>query len=400
MRGSGVGVALTGAVAFWCATSVVSAQDQQLGARTKAMGGSYTAFEDDPVSIWLNPAGISTQPSQGTIAYQTYTAYSRGQETGPNDTIVSTVEAETVPGSPSFWPSYLGFVFQLGDPDHPFSIGICYARPYLLQYSLAQTTSANQTSFLPEAEVKESLSRYRVAVAKDFIFTPRGEPGFFTHLSVGLAFDIAVEDWEFDGPQGDEEDTTAALGGGLGLLVGLYDGGDAFRLNLGIAYQSAARFSFEIETDVLPAFDMPQQLNAGIVFYLLPETPLRVTFDFQWIDWSETAEDPVFEGYPRFEDAINLSFGVEFRIRASQVVNLYPRVGFRRFDAPWDDADDLPATGRYRLVLETEDEVFNIFTAGLGVGWTSPEGRGRSVDVAFDSGGDAFNAAIGFTYEF
>jgi len=25
------------------------------------MGGSYTAFEDDPVSIWLNPAGISTQ---------------------------------------------------------------------------------------------------------------------------------------------------------------------------------------------------------------------------------------------------------------------------------------------------------------------------------------------------
>ena len=40
----------------------VSAQDQQLGARTKAMGGSYTAFEDDPVSIWLNPAGIATQP--------------------------------------------------------------------------------------------------------------------------------------------------------------------------------------------------------------------------------------------------------------------------------------------------------------------------------------------------
>ncbi len=25
------------------------AQDQQVGARTKAMGGSYTAFEDDPV---------------------------------------------------------------------------------------------------------------------------------------------------------------------------------------------------------------------------------------------------------------------------------------------------------------------------------------------------------------
>ena len=45
------------------------AQDQQLGARTKAMGGSYTAFEDDPVSIWLIPAGISTQLSSMSIAY-------------------------------------------------------------------------------------------------------------------------------------------------------------------------------------------------------------------------------------------------------------------------------------------------------------------------------------------
>jgi len=39
------------------AASRSEAQDQQVGARTKAMGGSYTAFEDDPVSIWLNPGG-------------------------------------------------------------------------------------------------------------------------------------------------------------------------------------------------------------------------------------------------------------------------------------------------------------------------------------------------------
>jgi hypothetical protein len=31
------------------------------------MGGSYTAFEDDPVSIELNPAGIATQPNQMSI---------------------------------------------------------------------------------------------------------------------------------------------------------------------------------------------------------------------------------------------------------------------------------------------------------------------------------------------
>ncbi|MDP6959865.1 MAG: hypothetical protein QF645_13760, partial [Planctomycetota bacterium] len=53
----------------------VAAQDQQIGARTKAMGGSYTAFEDDPVSVWLNPAGIATQQDQLSLSYQTYTAY-------------------------------------------------------------------------------------------------------------------------------------------------------------------------------------------------------------------------------------------------------------------------------------------------------------------------------------
>ena len=55
-------------IALLSLAATAVAQDQQLGARTKAMGGSYTAFEDDPVSIWLNPAGIATQPSQAAPA--------------------------------------------------------------------------------------------------------------------------------------------------------------------------------------------------------------------------------------------------------------------------------------------------------------------------------------------
>src|SRR5258706_13562532 len=51
------------------------AQDQQIGARTKGMGGSYTAFEDDPISVWLNPAGIATQPDQMSLCYQTYLGF-------------------------------------------------------------------------------------------------------------------------------------------------------------------------------------------------------------------------------------------------------------------------------------------------------------------------------------
>ena len=42
-------------------TAFAACQDSTVGARAKAMGGGNTAFEDDPTSVWLNPAGIATQ---------------------------------------------------------------------------------------------------------------------------------------------------------------------------------------------------------------------------------------------------------------------------------------------------------------------------------------------------
>jgi hypothetical protein len=182
--------------------------------------------------------------------------------------------------------------------------------------------------------------------------------------------------------------------------VGLYDDVDAFKVNFGVAYQSAVRYAFEIETDILPAFDMPQQVNAGVTLYLLSGTPLRLTVDLQWIDWSETAEDPLFARFPGFEDALNVSFGAEYRLALSERIHLYPRAGFRRFDAPWEDEDDLPMTGAYRLVLDTGGERFNLGTFGFGLSWTNEVGKSRTVDVAGDAGGDSYNVAVGFTYEF
>lgn len=74
--GNGMGGRATvRAAGLAAAARAAFAPDQQLGARTKAMGGSYTAFEDDPVSIELNPAGIATQPNQMSISYQTDTTY-------------------------------------------------------------------------------------------------------------------------------------------------------------------------------------------------------------------------------------------------------------------------------------------------------------------------------------
>ena len=74
--------ALAVAVLLAVAARAASAQDFQVGSRAKAMGGSYTAFGDDPVAIWTNPAGTATQPSSATITYQSFTQYEcAGKET-------------------------------------------------------------------------------------------------------------------------------------------------------------------------------------------------------------------------------------------------------------------------------------------------------------------------------
>jgi len=385
------GVLLGGAAAW--------AQDQQLGARTKAMGGSYTAFEDDPVSIWLNPAGIASQPDQASLAYQTYTAYPVQKERGPGNTVVFSEEAETVLADPEIIPSFMGLVFQLGSPESPLAIGICYARPYLLNYAMDEIVSPTQTTFQPDNEVEQALSRFRVALAKDFRFRKPEEGGFLTHLSLGLGLDVGYERWRFRTPASDTTDTSAAFGFGAGILVGLYDNTDSLRVNVGAAYQSAIEYKFSVSPGLQPAFDMPEQLNVGMTFYLLHNFPLRFTFDLQFIRWEDTAADPFFGNQPKFEDVTNYSVGAEYRIPAGKV-NLYPRLGYRRFDAPWEDEDNLPATGGFKLVLDTDGEAFNIFTFGLGISWTTEGGKVRAVDLAADVGGDAPNVALGYTHEF
>ena len=390
---------ITSAALLMLATAA-AAQDQQLGARTKAMGGSYTAFEDDPVSVWLNPAGIATQPDQLSVAYQTYTAYPKGRERGAGDTVNFTVKPSTIMGDPALLPSYLGFVFQVGDAADPLAIGVCYAQPYLLGYAMDQVKDPNQPAFVPEAEVQQVFGRFRVSVAKDYRISEAGTAGFFTHISGGVGLDVGYTRWHFSGLGEDTTTSNVAFGAGAGVLVGVYDDYDSFKVNLGVAYTSKVGYDFQISPDILPAFDMPQQLNIGLTFYLLKGTPLRVTIDVQWIDWSATAQDPQFSNFDGFQDAKNFSMGVEYRIKATDKVSLYPRLGVRRFDAPWGDKDDLPMTGPFRLVLDTKADAFILVTYGIGVSWSTEAGKVRSVDFAGDAGGDAINFAIGLTMEF
>ena len=377
-----------------------AAQDQQLGARTKAMGGSYTAFEDDPVSIWLNPAGIATQLTSASLAYQTYVTYPLHEQKASGGTNIQTsADAESTLIDPAFVPSYLGVVFHL-DSSTPMALGVCYARPYHLNYSFDQVSDPNQTQFTPDSNVDQSFARFRVAYALDFRLRKDGEPGFFTHLSAGAALDLGYERWEFKGETRSVSDNATGVGGGLGLLLGVYDNTEDLRINFGAAWQSAIRWSFNIDPDILPAFDMPNQVNVGATFYLLKRFPFRVTLDFQWIEWSGTADVPLFPGREQFRDALNYSIGFEYRIEVNDKVNIYPRLGYRRFNAPWSDKDDLPMISDFQLVLDTKGSAFNIITFGGGISWRSEQGNVRSFDLGADVGGDAFTIAFGINYEF
>jgi len=392
---------MTAALLSGASASSALAQDQQLGARAKAMGGSYTAFQDDPVLVWLNPAGIATQPEQLSIVYQTYTAYPLHENpgAGPTDPPSFSTGGKTVLADPEFLPSYLGVVFPVGKPDSGMAVGLCFAQPYLLSYSLHELQGPGETAFAPEFGVEESLSRVRAAFAKDVRLYGESS-GWFTHFSVGMGLDLGMERWRFTDPAGDRSGSAMSIGYGGGLLLGVVEDPELLTLNLGLAYQSPVHFNFDIDPVRFPAFDMPQQVNAGATVYLHQGLPLRVTADVQFLGWKRTAQAPAFSGYESFRDSVNYSLGAELKLAVSDEIILFPRGGYRRFEAPWANADNLPATGRFKLVLDTKGDRFNIATFGLGFSWITEAKKLRSIDLAGDVGGDSYNVALGYTHEF
>ena len=387
------------AAMFLCAAGAAFAQDQQVGARTKAMGGSYTAFEDDPVSIWLNPAGIATQPDAISLAYQTFTIYEF--ETPPNGMGLIGSTGEYALNSPALVPSYLGAVFQVGSGGNQ-AVGLAFTTPFRMKlfWQSVQTT-------LTPVIVDQGFDRLRAAYARDFRFS---QEGFFTHLSVGLGLDLSVTKWTYDevkdlgGGSGAAtlsiSGTDAGFGGGLGILAGLYDNTRNFKVNFGAAWQSRINYKFTLPQSLTPLFDWPNQYQAGLTFYLLEGMPLRITTDAQVIGWRDAGTKSKVAGREDFQNTVSYSLGAEYRIKVGDGTSLYPRAGLRVFDAPWSDPNSLPAVGTSILDINTKDDRFLIGTFGLGLGWMTEARKGRSFDVAFDIGGYAPGFAASFTMEF
>jgi hypothetical protein len=291
-------------------------------------------------------------------------------------------------------------VFQLGSEGNQ-AVGLCFTTPFQMK----MFWESQQGTPIPVLE-DQVFYRLRATYARDFRINPEG---FLTHVSLGVALDVSVTEWthqEFKDfpPNGAAtitlSGTDMGLGGGLGLLVGLYDNTQNLKVNLGAAWQSQTSYDFTLPQDVLPVFDWPNQYQIGVTFYLLDGFPLRVTFDAQIIQWSDAASPSQVLGRDDFEDATNLSAGIEYRILLGDGVSLYPRAGLRYFDAPWDDKDNLPAVGNAVLAIDTEDDAFVIACFGFGLAWQTQAQKGRSLDIAFDVGGDAPGFALSFNMEF
>jgi len=381
------------------------AQDQQVGARTKAMGGSYTAFEDDPVSIWLNPGGIATQTDGGTIDYQTYTLYDLKTSSSGG---ASTTRSQLGWSDPAFLPSYLGATFQLGSSDSPQALGICFATPFRLRLVyLPYDFTTGAPAPAPGLTVDQSFYRIRSAYARDFRIKSEG---WFTHLAVGLGVDVNITDWtftEFKTINGGTDtatltvtDRNVGFGGGAGLLLGVYDNRDNFKVNFGAAWQSSANYQFSINAVDVPLFDWPNQFQGGLTFYMLEGLPLRLTVDAQVIEWASAVRHSLLSGVSSFRNVTNYSAGAEYALVASERVKLYPRVGVRLFNAPWSDQNNLPAVGLQRLSIDTKSGSFVIGSFGLGIGWASDAGKSRMFDLGVDIGGDQPGLALAFTMEF
>jgi long-subunit fatty acid transport protein len=378
-------------------------QDQQVGARTKAMGGSYTAFEDDPISVWLNPAGISTQPDGMALAYQTYPVYE------PRLTKNKQFATPAVMGwnDPALIPTFLGVVLQLGESDNPHAVGMSFSTPFRLKFFYTDTFSSPLTG-----TQDQSFYRFRAAYAHDFHLRAPGSEGFFTHVSVGLGADLTVTHWHLEQFAGDpatlppppQSVTFSEVGPGFGagLLLGLYDNTRDLKVNVGVAYQSGVKYKFSVDPDFVPAFDWPSQGNAGFTFYLLEGAPLRLTTDIQWIAWNHAVSKSQIGTNKdnNFRDVYNYSVGVEYRIPVDRRTQLYPRAGFRYYSSPWRNPDDLPSIGFSTLAIDVKKAKFLIYSGGLGLSWSTENGRSRTVDIAFDYGGEAPGFAMSYTMEF
>ena len=376
------------AVALILAAASASAQDFQVGSRAKGMGGSYTSFDEDPVSIWLNPAGIAGAPSRLAVDYQTFTQYELKDN---GTTLGSEGKAQFGLLEPPIVPSFIGFTTPISKTEQmTYEFGIAMIRPF-----------QNRLTYLNGAvrvQSEQQFTRFRAAFAAEYTVAPSG---WFHSFSGGVGLDLAYTLYIESDDAGalDRRDNETGLGYGLGLLVGVYTNQDNFSVDFGVAFQSKVDFKFKIDDQFFPVWDWPTMINFGFCVKMLDKMDLRLTADVQILYWDAATKDDLTGAGHNFKDSTNFSLGAEYYIRLNETVALLPRAGYRIYQAPWHDKNNMPAIGTNVLSIDTKGDKFNIVTLGFSLQWVT-DNKVRAFDVGIEVGGDTPNFSIGYRHDF
>jgi hypothetical protein len=360
------------------------------------MGGGSSAFEDDPVSVWCNPAGLATQQTGAALEYQTYAVYRENDSSIPPTHFSGTVGLN----DPAPLPAYVGGVYQVGTIDRPQAIGACFVSPILLRMAY----DAPDDAVSPNTwKTSQRFSRFRLAYARDFKFRDVGEEGFFSHLSIGLGMDLGFTTLRMEDPIADQEarKSKTEFGAGFGFLLCAYDNTRNLKVNLGGAYQTSITFDLVLPVTQAsrdaPALNWPNQIQVGALVYLLEGLPLRLSAEVQFVDWQNSSPPSDVPGVSRFTRTTIASLGAEYRVPVVPSMVAFPRLGVRFYDAPWASRDPakLPGNGDWQLRITTTAERFTVFCLGFGLSFLGEGGGAITLNVGVEFGADAPSVVLG-----
>lgn len=384
------------------AATTASAQDTQISARAKGMGGSYTAFGDDPIAIWQNPAGTATQMTKLALSYQSFITYEFANAMIGGATLNLPGASQATLNEPQIQPSFLGLVVSLSDKDlsHAFSFG--FINP--LNLTLVWTETGGGI-----LESTQQSARFRFGYAVDLTVVKSGK-GWLTHIAVGGGIDWGSTTYQDRSPDfAGVADRESRFGFGVGILATVFSDGEGLSVDIGASYNSELDFQGNIPRTgptSRPFIDWPAEWSVGIAVYI---QRLKLTAAVQGVLWKGAATASSVGGMSSFENTLTASGGIEYAVHLTDKVTAFVRAGVRRFDAPWDDATLTPfgsnmalnvAVDRWALSIDTDDEVFLMATVGAGIYWTAEGGKKRGFDFGVEIGGDKVTLAIGYVHEF
>ena len=284
---------------------------------------------------------------------------------------------------------------------------IAYVRPFQIKYVYVYDDPVPAADDL-FTQTDQQFSRIRAAFGISLRLKEGN--GVLTRVALGGAVDFVNTTYkEVDqnpNPAADTqifEDSESTIGFGAGLMATLLQT-EGLLVDFGAAWNSKADFKFDLDNNVYPVWDWPMLASAGLAFYVGEGYPLRLTVDVQYIGWEEAVGDPG-PGEEGFENTLSFSAGAEYRFVLKTGTWLFARGGYKSFDTPWGDKNELPALGLSRLTIETKGDRLDILTLGLGLTWSRKTAEGQTRLSGLDLSAELFGEtdylmALGFSYQF